>query len=245
MFNSIYDFRNFYNSQAGRIVKRVVAHKLRGFWPDSAGMRVMGCGYAPPYMNMIGKDAERFFLLMPAALGAHSWPHDSPNIVCLSEESELPLETNSVDRIFLVHSLEYSEIIHPYLEELWRVLKSNGRMLVVAPNRLGMWARAEWSPFGHGRPFSLSQLCHYLRTAGFVQENASEGLFIPPVRSQAIFRSVSFFEGVGRYVYPALGGLHFLEVSKQLYAPTGGELQRRVRNRGRGILIPETAGLKR
>ncbi len=247
MYNSIYDFRDFYNSHPGRVVRRIVGHKIREFWPDVAGLRVLGCGYSTPYMNLLKEDSERSVLLMPAALGAHAWPgsDDAPNVVCLAEESELPLETNSIDRVLLMHSLEHSELISPFLEEIWRVLKSNGCILIVAPNRLSMWARAEWSPFGHGRPFSLSQLHHYLRDAGFVQERTGEALFIPPVRSQTVFRSVGFFEGIGRYVYPALGGLHFVEASKQLYAPTGLKEHVRTRIRGRGILLPRPATARR
>ncbi len=245
MYSSIYDFRDFYNSHAGRVVKRIIGHKLKEFWPDVTGMRVMGCGYSVPYMGSIMNGAERSFLLMPAALGAHAWPSGGGNIVFLAEESELPLETNSLDRVLLVHSLEHAELIRPYLEELWRILKSSGRILIVAPNRLSMWSRAEWSPFGHGRPFSLSQICQQLRETGFVQEQTGEGLFIPPVRSQTVFRSVGLFEGLGKYIYPALGGLHFVEASKQLYAPTGLKETARVKVRGRGIPIPKPATARR
>ena len=40
---------------------------------------------------------------------------------------------------------------------MWRVLAPSGRVIVV-PNRRGPWARADNTPFGHGRPYSRSQI---------------------------------------------------------------------------------------
>ena len=44
------------------------------------------------------------------------------------------------------------------LREMWRVLAPNGRLLIVVPNRRGLWARVDTTPFGYGSPFSRSQL---------------------------------------------------------------------------------------
>ena len=40
----------------------------------------------------------------------------------------------------------------PLLRECWRVLRDDGRLLVVVPNRLGSWALFDHTPFGQGRP---------------------------------------------------------------------------------------------
>jgi SAM-dependent methyltransferase len=238
MFTSAYDFKAFYNTHAGRVVRRVIGSRIGLCWPDMQGLTVVGCGYAAPYMGLFRETAARRYLVMPAAHGAHHWPAEKPNLVCLSEESELPFETNSVDRVLLVHSLEYSELVRDSLGEIWRILKSNGRLLVVAPNRLGMWARAEWSPFGHGRPFSHGQLCHQLRDCLFVQESAAAALYFPAMPSAFVLKAARIWEETGRRLYPALGGVHIIEASKQLYAPTGRGLTSKVRIRGRGLLAP-------
>lgn len=221
MHLTAYDLKRFYNTLGGRIMRRIVREKIRSFWPDSHGLRVMGMGYAMPYLRPFTDTADRTFGIMPAWQGVHHWPDDGKNVMCLADESDLPLETNSVDRILVIHSLEFSGYLKPSFEEMWRVLKSSGRILIVVPNRMGLWARAEWSPLGQGTPFSARQVEQALRDNLFVHERTEKALFVPPFKNEFFLRSAEYFEKVGPYLYPALGGLHFVEASKQIYAGTG------------------------
>jgi hypothetical protein len=104
------------------------------------------------------------------------------------------------------------------MREIWRVLKANGRLLVIVPSRTGFWARADWSPFGHGSPFTMTQLCFYLRDNMFVQEKTMGGLYVPPIKSNSILRSAGVFEHIGKNVLPIGAGVLIVEASKQLYA---------------------------
>ena len=100
---------------------------------------------------------------MPAAQGVLGWSLDGGNVVALAEEGELPFADYSIDRVLLVHALETSEAAGLLLKEIWRVLAGGGRLLIVAPNRRGIWARLDRTPFGSGRPYTMSQLSHLLR----------------------------------------------------------------------------------
>lgn len=236
MYGSVYDLRAFYNGKMGRVVRRVLKSRIREFWPDVKGLRVMGCGYAVPYLDDFAGQAERCFAMMPAGQGAHNWPEEGKNLVCLTEESEIPLENSSVDRILLLHSLEFSEMPRPFLSEIWRVLKAGGRLLAVVPNRAGFWARTDWSPFGQGTPYSAAQLCAQLRENMFVHERTQEALFLPPLNSSLITRSAPAFEAVGRKILPLMAGVHMVEASKQLYAGINSGAESKVRVRGRGLI---------
>lgn len=249
MYRSVYDLKAFYNSRAGRVIRRILQQRIREFWPDTHGLRVVGCGYATPYLRMFMEEAERVFSVMPAGQGAHVWPYtgDEKNLVCLSEEAELPLETNSVDRLIMVHSIEFSEFLKPSLQEVWRVLKSNGRVLVIVPNRAGFWARADWSPFGQGTPYSAGQLNYYLRDNLFVHERTEEALFMLPFKFSPFLKSAGFFERLGKVV--SIGaGVHMVEASKQLYAKADMDSGSKVTVRGRGFLprpaVPQGLGFK-
>lgn len=237
---SVYDLKAFYDSRSGRLVRRIILGRILSLLPadDVRGLRVVGCGYAVPYLTPFLQNAERVVAVMPARQGARHWPQGAPSLVCLAEDSELPLETESVDRIILVHSLEHTEILTPNLQELWRVLKSTGRIIVVVPNRVGFWSRADWSPFGQGRPFSASQIVQLFRDHLFVHERTARGLFLPPVRSFFMLRTFWFMEDLGARLFPGLCGVHIAEFSKQLYAGTMSPQTARVKIRGRTVLMP-------
>ncbi len=232
---SVYDLKAFYGSRSGRLMRRLLSRHIRAIWPDVKGLRLMGYGYAVPYLRGMMEGTERTFALMPPGSGVHYWPEGENGLVGLASEMELPIETESVDRILLVHGLEQSQAPQVLMQELWRVLKSNGRILMVVPNRLGLWARADWTPFGHGAPWTARQIVHCLEDNLFVHERTDSALYMPPFRSFYVMRTAYIFENIGRFAFPGFAGVHLVEASKQVYAGTGRA--RTARIPGRRILI--------
>lgn len=226
-----YDLKSFYNAFSGRVIRKIIRDKIISIWSaeDTKHLSVMGYGYALPYLRpyMVNK-ASRIYNIMPAQLGVHDWPPEGDNRVCLSEENALPLETNSVDRIIMVHGLEFLDFPESSFEDLWRVLKSTGRIIIVVPNRMGLWARADWNPFGQGKPYSAKQVETFLKDNLFVHEQTSHALFSPPFQNNLLLRAAHIFERIGTYLYPALGGVTVIEASKQLYAGKGKTVRSKV-----------------
>ena len=248
MYGSVYDLKSFYNTKIGRVVRRIIKARIMEFWGNTKDLRVMGCGYAIPYLREFLPESERVIAIMPAAQGAHAWPQNceageqEKNLVCLSEETEIPLGNSTIDRVLLIHNLEFSEFPKAQLSEIWRVLKPNGRVLVIVPSRSGLWARADWSPLGQGKPYSLSQIIHLLRDHKFVLERNEHGLFYPPVQYSLFMRLSMGFEKIGAKILPFMGGIHLIEVSKQLYASADGSAGSKVKVRGRALIgdaLPE------
>jgi SAM-dependent methyltransferase len=245
MVSSVYDLRAFYECKKGRLIQPVLQDHILKIWPETAGLRVLGCGYAVPYLTPYLERSERVISMMPARFGVHPWEPDGKNLTCLAEEGELPFETESIDRILLVHSLEHTESLTPYLQELWRVLKSTGRILIIVPNRRGFWARAEWSPFGHGTPFSGSQLVRALRENLFVIEKSDRALFIPPFRSSMLLRSFLPVERFGARFMRGMGGVLMVEATKQVYSGTLIRQANRGKIRTQRVLVPNAASRTR
>lgn len=240
MIPSAYQLRSFYKTLGGRIIRRVIRDRLSRMWPDIRGLRLLGAGYAAPYMAGTQEATERTLCIMFTGQGVHHWPEEGKNLTCLSDETNLPLETNSVDRILLIHSLEFTGFLKPAFEEFWRVLKSNGRILIIVPNRMGMWARADWTPFGRGTPYSSGQVEEFLKENLFVPDRREYGLFVPPFHSQTLLRSAALWEKFGGKIFPAMGGLIFVEASKQIYA--GFTKKSRATSAGEsGVAGPATA----
>jgi len=213
----VVDLRNFYAHPLGTVARRFVGRGVRRLWAGSAGLRVLGIGYATPYLGLFREDAERCLAFMPAAQGVVKWPSERPTLAALVDECELPLPDAAVDRILLVHAVESSRDVTTLLREVWRVLAAGGRILAVVPNRRGLWARMDTTPFGHGRPYSRSQITHLLRETWFTPTAWGEALYVPPIDRRWFLRSALAWERTGAAVSAPFAGVHLVEATKQVY----------------------------
>ena len=148
---------------------------------------------------------------------------------------ELPLPDASVDRVLLVHGLENTEQVGPLFREIWRVLASGGRLLVVVPNRRGIWARMERTPFGQGHPYSPGQLSRLLRDNLFLPGERISALYVPPLRSHMLLRTAGAWENLGHRLGNTFAGVLLMEADKQIYAVPTMKMRRRQR---RPISLP-------
>jgi SAM-dependent methyltransferase len=241
MHADIVDLRSFYGSLLGRLAERSIAMALVPLWAKMADERLVGLGYAVPWLDRFGADAERVFAFMPAAQGAAKWPQSGRSATALVFDEELPLPDSSVDRIMMVHALEHSENPRETLKEMWRVLAPNGRLVIVTPNRRGVWARFEHTPFGTGRPFSKGQLTALLKETNFTPGGWSEALLFPPSRRRGVLRLHQVLERLGRRFWPMFCGVVIVEAQKRLYQglPVAKRASRRVFV---PVLSPQGAG---
>ena len=104
------------------------------------------------------------------------------------------------------------------MREIWRVLSGSGRLIIVAPNRRGLWARFERTPFGQGRPYSTGQLSRLLRETMFTPVQSYPSLFVPPFNSRMMMSSAPAFENIGSRWFPTFSGTVIFEATKQIYA---------------------------
>jgi SAM-dependent methyltransferase len=218
MASDVVDLRDFYRGALGQVARRMIRRAIQRMWPDLRGMRLLGLGYATPFLMALMGDTERTAAVMPASLGVLGWPADGTNLVTLADEAELPFADYSIDRVLLVHALEISDEARAMLKEIWRVLAGGGRVLIVVPNRRGIWARFDRTPFGSGRPYTLSQLSQLLRDEQFTPVGSDAALFIPPARHRMLMRSATAWERIGRRWFPGFAGVVLVEATKQIYA---------------------------
>jgi SAM-dependent methyltransferase len=207
----------FYDEPLGQITRRMIGRRVRVAWPDVRGLRILGYGFAMPYLRPFASEAERIAAAMPVQDTSLTWPGEKQAIT-FAEEDALPFPDAMFDRIVIVHGLETAESVRPLLRQVWRVLTSGGRLLLIVPNRASLWAQVELSPFAQGRPYSRKQLDRLMRDCMFLPERWDSALFLPPIRSRRFMRSGVAWERVGRAVWPRLAGVHLLEASKSLYA---------------------------
>lgn len=241
MSTDVVDLRSFYASPLGHVARRFVGRSIVTFWDDVTGARLVGIGYAVPYLTLLRDQAERTLAFMPATQGVVNWtaggtatersvsdtaaqrksgsatPCKTGSASALVDPLLLPLDDASVDRVMLVHALESSENAEELLAECWRVLAPGGRIMLVVPNRRGLWARMDGNPFGHGTPFSRRQIERLMRATLFSPEKWAEALFMPPLQRTSILRSAALWEKTGTGLGLPFSGVHVIDATKQFY----------------------------
>jgi SAM-dependent methyltransferase len=229
MHLDVIDLKAFYASPLGQVVRRLLGARLKSRLGNLKNARVFGLGFATPYLGAIRSDADVLGALMPAHQGVIRWPEGNANETVLVEAAELPLRDDSADLILLVHMLEWSGNAGELLRELWRVLAPNGRLLIVVPNRRGLWAQLDTTPFGHGQPYSRSQLGKLLKDAMFSPEDWQYALYMPPFGWRVLLRWPVFFERLGLVLWPAFSGVIIVEASKQVYGALPAKARAKMR----------------
>jgi SAM-dependent methyltransferase len=221
------DLRSFYASPLGEASRRLVGAILTRRWNAVSGLSIVGLGYATPYLELFEGQPLRLLAMMPAEQGVVNWPAVGASASALIDDSMLPLPDSCVDRVLLAHALETAEHPRELLEEIWRVLTPGGRLIVVAPNRSGLWARLDTTPFGHGRPFSRRQLLDLMRETLFSPIYWSEALYTPPLERAMLLRLAPFIENISYRLSLPGAGVIVVEATKQLYRLVGVRRTRR------------------
>ena len=229
------DAAEFYGTARGAVAARLLRTRLRAMWPNLAGQAILGLGHAGPYLRLWRDEAYRCICAAPDNDAPGQWPSAGPNLACAVEEGALPFPDLSFDRVLLVHGLEVAWNARGLLRELWRVLKDDGRLLVVAANRRGMWAHVDSTPFGQGRPYSPEQIERLLGAGLFRIERRDAALWVPPAPWRPMLRSALLWERAGRFLLPGFAGVTITEAVKDAYAvlPLRPALRRRVIAEGR------------
>jgi SAM-dependent methyltransferase len=222
--------RRFYDSPRGQATRRYIARRLRAHLPNLRGKRLLGLGYATPYLRPFLGEAERVIAAEPVSGRATEWPHEARALSVTVEEQLLPFPDVFFDCAIVIHGLETAEGTRQFLREIWRVLTDDATLLIVAPNRVSFWAQLERTPFGSGRPFSRGQLQRLLEDNIFEIASWDSALFVPPfgMRAPRLGRA---WERAGQALWPRLSGVHIVEARKSFYAPVGADTARNPRFR--------------
>ena len=224
MFDDVIALQDFYKTSLGLYLAGQLQPLVSSFWQSGPNSCNMMLGYGIDWLST-GETSvcvpTNLVSMMPSRSGVIAWPFSSAKRSTLVDTHALPLPDVQVDRLLLAHMLEFDPEPGRLLEECWRVLDGTGKVLVVVPNRRGLWARLEYTPLGHGRPYSSRQLCQILKSHGFLPRVIRCVGFLPPFNNQMLMRFASSFERFGKLWWPALGGVLLVEADKILYATSG------------------------
>lgn len=211
----------FYRAPLGRLAARAANVRLASAWASVAGLDVLGLGFPMPFLDAFAMEARRCVVVAPEEQGAIPWCTARGGAAALGGQARLPLMDNVFDRVLIAHGLEECDAPGRFLREVWRVMAPEGRMIVLVPNRAGLWARSEAQPFGHGRPYSRGQLAELLRGAAFEPLASARVLFALPWAWPPALAIAPTLEDIGTGMALPLGGVLLMEAIKRQHIQPG------------------------
>lgn len=229
----ILELAEFYAGLDGTRARAQIVQKIDALWPDPQAEPVLGFGYVLPYANVLWPDAV-WHLCMPAQQGVLVEDRAAGVRSALVDEGLMPLRDGALGRAIIIHGLEAANHSNALLSEIWRILVPNGRAIFVVPNRTGMWARRDATPFGAGRPFSRRQLRRQLKAAGFSIASIRPALMLPPALPKFLVQLLAPAERLLALLLPQIGGVWVVDIVKQVPAPIRAK---RRQNVGLGVPV--------
>ena len=241
MLDDVQAMADFYATGRGRMASRLLRRHLQALWPDLTGLTLLGLGHATPYLPLWRHQARRCVDAATAS-GMAAGPAGAD---CLVQDDALPFADLSVERVLMAHALENAAHAQHTLRAVWRVLRDDGRLLIVMPNRTGLWAHIESTPFADGAPCSTGRLERLLNRSLFRIERLHGALYYPPSGLASLLRAGPILEAAaGRFVTPRLAGVLLVEAVKDVYAAIPAAGAATVRSRRR-IMVPAAAAARR
>ena len=211
----------FYGASLGRMALEMLDKRVGALWPNANGLDVLGIGHADGLLERYRDSARRVISAAPEEQGAEGWPSEGKGLTTLVEDERLPFPDALFDRIIVCHALEESESPRRMLREIWRVAAPEARILIIVAHRRGLWARAESTPFGHGRPYTRTQLNRLLEESMFLPQASARALFAPPIGWGVITSAGDAWEKIGQVAWSGFGGVLMIEAQKRLYIEPG------------------------
>ncbi len=156
-------------------------------------------------------------------------PWAGEGVAAVGDYDALPLPSSVVDVAVLHHVLDFCEFPHEALKEAGRVVLPYGSIVIVG--------FSPWSWFGLVRVFarlfrlgvvwqcrclSAGRISDWLRLLGFQPEIVHYGACRPPLQSQRVLHSLSFFDRLCRTLRLPLGGYYVIVAKKMRLRPVRG-----------------------
>lgn len=132
----------------------------------------------------------------------------------------LPIVTDSVDVIVLVHLMGFCKHPKHLLQEAYRCLKPGGQLIVFGFNYWSIWSWERLRKKRKGYPWqghfqSAYQVKRWLYSMGYHVMMGRTLFFLPPVKKRPSARVQHVCETFGKICCPGIGGVYFIAAQKQ------------------------------
>ncbi len=138
----------------------------------------------------------------------------------IGDMHRLPIESDSVDAVLLPHTLDYSDRPHAVLREVDRVLRRDGRLVILGFKPTGLWGLRRLIP-GAGMPPGADHLISDRRLKDWLElldmriEGTSRYFFRWPLPGNKA-RGSNKWEQLGQAWWPELAACYMLSAQKRV-----------------------------
>ena len=109
-----------------------ISKKISSLWPVFNNSRNAVIGFGTPFINIFNSNIQRLFFLIPRKYGLHNFPPNKKNLTVSINETTLPIEDLSIDRLLVINFFEHLYnflICHLILSSINIHLQGNGTSL--------------------------------------------------------------------------------------------------------------------
>ncbi|MCE2706199.1 MAG: class I SAM-dependent methyltransferase [Proteobacteria bacterium] len=131
----------------------------------------------------------------------------------------LPIKTNSIDLIICPHVLEFMPNYDHLLQECYRILIPNGKLIITSFNKYSLLNAFKPEALKLANLISLNTLKQQLNTLNFHIEGGKFLSYRLPLNNQQVLSRLSFMDNIGDRWLPTFANNYAISASKQLASP--------------------------
>lgn len=200
------DLRHFYKTPLGYQCQYFLGKYVKIFSQKAQQSGIIG--YGLPYISTI---PEVVFSTLPVQQGIDF----NQKNMCLSHLDCLPLKDNCLDFLLVVHCFEFYERPLVFLQEIKRVLKDQGTLVIIVPYFFSYWLRKFSNPFSLGKHYTSFRMQKFFENVGLTVEAVKGTLCFPCFNKGYDSNFLRSWEQFSQKFFPILPNVMIYKVTKQ------------------------------
>ncbi len=144
----------------------------------------------------------------------------------------LPFAENSIDLIICPHTLEFTPNYHHFLQECYRVLIPEGKIIITGFNQTSFFNlfKKNIPPLKNGKLIKLNYLKHQLQNLNFQIIGGKFFSYRPLINNKKILLNLAWMEKAGDRWFPTFANNYALVAIKELLTTTRIETKKNLKN---------------
>lgn len=133
--NRLTSLSEFYRSDIGKDIGSRVARIVSREVHDREAQTI-AIGFCDPIVDLLY--FKNLFLAIPNGYPTTHWPRIRPFKTVVVDERRMPFLPETWDTVIVMHIAEFSPKNNNFLQEMHRILKKNGKLIIVCVNKNNM-----------------------------------------------------------------------------------------------------------